>query len=46
MNGPPGRPADDVGGKASGGPFVKKGTQVGMSTRISATVVDKAGDRK
>jgi hypothetical protein len=35
-----------VGGKASGGPFVKKGTQIGMATRISTTVVDKAGDRK
>ncbi|CAM5487053.1 putative protein OS=Streptomyces aurantiogriseus OX=66870 GN=GCM10010251_02770 PE=4 SV=1 [Streptomyces aurantiogriseus] len=35
-----------VDGKASNGPFVKKGTQIGMATRMSTTVVDKAGDRK
>jgi hypothetical protein len=33
-----------LGGKASGGPLVK-GTQIGMATRISTTVVDEAGGR-
>ncbi|TQJ55064.1 hypothetical protein OHU34_17280 [Streptomyces sp. NBC_00080] len=34
-----------VGGKASGGPFVAKGTVLGTATRVATVVVDKAGDR-
>ncbi|MDR6975417.1 hypothetical protein J2X68_002101 [Streptomyces sp. 3330] len=34
-----------VGGKASGGPFVPRGTTVGMATRLTTVVVDQAGDR-
>ncbi|MFD7936120.1 hypothetical protein ACFV4T_16600 [Streptomyces sp. NPDC059755] len=34
-----------VGGKASGGPFVAKGTVLGTATRLATVVVDKAGDR-
>ncbi|MFH0174316.1 hypothetical protein [Streptomyces cacaoi] len=34
-----------VGGKASGGPFVAKGTVLATATRLATVVVDKAGDR-
>ncbi|MFF1439700.1 hypothetical protein [Streptomyces sp. NPDC058295] len=34
-----------AGGKASGGPFVPKGTVVATSTRLATVVVDKAGER-
>ncbi|MEU5280499.1 hypothetical protein [Streptomyces asoensis] len=34
-----------VNGKASGGPLVRKGTVVGMATRVATVVVDQAGDR-
>lgn len=34
-----------VGGKASGGPFVPKGTVLATATRLATVVVDEAGDR-
>ncbi|MFE1926623.1 hypothetical protein ACWC9X_11400 [Streptomyces asoensis] len=34
-----------VDGKAAGGPLVRKGTVVGMATRVATVVVDEAGDR-
>ncbi|QJT03490.1 hypothetical protein G9272_27090 [Streptomyces asoensis] len=34
-----------VGGKASGGPLVTKGTVIATATRVATVVVDKAGDR-
>ncbi|WP_327326061.1 hypothetical protein OG735_28920 [Streptomyces sp. NBC_01210] len=35
-----------VGGKASGGPFVAKGTVIATATRVSTDIVDKAGQRR
>ncbi|MDQ0582866.1 hypothetical protein [Streptomyces rishiriensis] len=34
-----------AGGKASGGPFMAKGTVVATAARLATVVVDKAGDR-
>lgn len=34
-----------VGGKASGGPFIAKGTVLASATRVATVVVDKAGER-
>ncbi|MFD9393395.1 hypothetical protein ACFWBB_22525 [Streptomyces sp. NPDC060000] len=34
-----------VGGKASGGPFLTKGTVLATATRVATVVVDKAGER-
>ncbi|MFI1922779.1 hypothetical protein [Streptomyces sp. NPDC020377] len=34
-----------VGGKASGGPFLAKGTVLATATRVATVVVDKAGER-
>ncbi|WP_327318399.1 hypothetical protein [Streptomyces sp. NBC_01235] len=34
-----------VGGKASGGPFVAKGTVIATATRVSTGIVDGAGQR-
>ncbi|MFE2533574.1 hypothetical protein [Streptomyces sp. NPDC059371] len=34
-----------IGGEASGGPFVAKGTVVATATRISTVLVDRAGQR-
>ncbi|MFE7928065.1 hypothetical protein ACFU6S_04920 [Streptomyces sp. NPDC057456] len=34
-----------VGGKASGGPFLTKGTVIATATRVATVVVDKAGER-
>ncbi|MER6954008.1 MULTISPECIES: hypothetical protein [unclassified Streptomyces] len=34
-----------VGGKASGGPFVAKGTVIGTATRVSTEIVDASGER-
>ncbi|NUL07305.1 hypothetical protein HRW07_29625 [Streptomyces lunaelactis] len=35
-----------VGGKASGGPFVARGTVIATATRVSTDIVDKAGRRR